>query len=182
MSSQIESPIEYCLLPRKRASDATRPLANVRLASSTPSGSRGLLSLPFDTMSSPDFPLGSTVDVTAGNGGRGVVRFCGATAFAAGKWVGVELNEPKGKNDGTVQGIRYFTCKKNYGVFARPSQVRLVKATPDPRLTASVRLDHLVTTYTRSLRRIAGESTCIKSSKDIKYGTRFYCLSFATRW
>lgn len=84
-------------------------------------------------MASQEFALGAVVDVTAGNGGRGVVRFCGATSFAAGKWVGVELNDMKGKNDGTVNGVRYFSCKMNYGVFARPSQVKLVKATPEPR-------------------------------------------------
>ena len=87
-----------------------------------------------------DFALGAIVDVTAGQGGRGVVRFCGATSFAAGKWVGVELNEPKGKNDGTVLGVRYFTCKPSYGVFARPSQVKLAKVTPEPpRLAPAVR-------------------------------------------
>lgn len=102
---------------------------------------------------SQDFSLGSIVDVTAGNGGRGTVRFCGATSFAAGKWVGVELNDAKGKNDGTVQGIRYFACKPNYGVFARPSQVRLVKATPEPRvLSASVRLSHYLSS-TRVLKQ-----------------------------
>lgn len=91
-------------------------------------------------MSSMEFPLGASVEVTAGNGGRGIVRFCGVTSFAAGKWVGVELHEPKGKNDGTVAGVRYFTCKMNYGVFARPSQVKLAKSTPEPRpLAASVR-------------------------------------------
>ena len=84
-----------------------------------------------------DFALGTQVEVSAGNGGRGVVRFCGATSFAAGKWVGVELAEPKGKNDGTVNGVRYFTCKPSYGVFARPSQVRLAKTTPEPRPLAA---------------------------------------------
>ena len=84
-----------------------------------------------------DPSLGSIVDVPTG---RGVVRFCGSTSFAPGKWIGIELSEPKGKNDGTVAGVRYFTCKPTHGVFARPSQVRSLKATPEPRLASPVRL------------------------------------------
>lgn len=76
-----------------------------------------------------DPPLGSVVEVPTG---RGTVRFCGATAFAPGKWVGLELAQPNGKNDGTVQGVKYFTCKPNYGVFVRPSQVKVISATPEP--------------------------------------------------
>lgn len=39
--------------------------------------------------------------------------------------------EPNGKNDGSVQGERYFDCKPKYGVFVRPSQVQIVEA-PTP--------------------------------------------------
>lgn len=66
--------------------------------------------------------IGSTVEVT-GKGQRGTVAYIGATLFASGKWVGVILDEPKGKNDGTVQGKRYFTCEENHGIFVRQSQV-----------------------------------------------------------
>ena len=55
-----------------------------------------------------DPPLGSIVEIPAG---RGTVRFCGVTSFSPGKWIGIELDEPKGKNDGNVQGVKYFTCK-----------------------------------------------------------------------
>lgn len=67
--------------------------------------------------------IGSIVEIPVG---RGLVRFYGATSFSAGKWVGVELSEPVGKNDGTVQGVKYFTCKPNHGMFLRPSQVKVV--------------------------------------------------------
>lgn len=67
--------------------------------------------------------VGSLVEVI-GKGQRGTVAYVGATLFASGKWVGVILDEPKGKNDGTVQGKAYFTCKENHGIFVRQSQVR----------------------------------------------------------
>lgn len=39
---------------------------------------------------------------------KGTVEFIGNTAFAQGKWVGINLDEPKGKNNGTVQDRQYF--------------------------------------------------------------------------
>ncbi|CAH8856240.1 unnamed protein product [Trichobilharzia szidati] len=77
--------------------------------------------------------VGCRVEVT-GKDVFGTVAFVGATQFSPGKkssvlitdlgkWVGVILDEPKGKNNGTVQGKRYFTCEENFGIFVRPSQV-----------------------------------------------------------
>lgn len=80
-------------------------------------------------MAPTDPPIGAIVEIPAG---RGVVRFCGATSFSAGKWVGVELDEPTGKNDGSVQGVKYFTCKPQHGMFVRPSQVKAIVALPEP--------------------------------------------------
>ena len=66
--------------------------------------------------------VGSRVEVI-GKGHRGTVAYVGATLFATGKWVGVILDEAKGKNDGTVQGRKYFTCDEGHGIFVRQSQV-----------------------------------------------------------
>lgn len=66
--------------------------------------------------------VGSLVEVI-GKGQHGTVAYIGNTLFASGKWVGVILDEAKGKNDGTVQGKRYFTCAENRGIFVRQSQV-----------------------------------------------------------
>lgn len=51
--------------------------------------------------------IGMRVEVT-GKGVQGEVAYFGNTAFASGRWVGVILDEPKGKNNGTVQGKSYF--------------------------------------------------------------------------
>ncbi|WFD20826.1 hypothetical protein MCAP1_003080 [Malassezia caprae] len=56
---------------------------------------------------------------------RGTIRFAGPTQFAPGVWIGVELDEPVGKNDGSVQGVRYFATRMRHGTFIRPAHVRV---------------------------------------------------------
>ncbi|GAA5813625.1 hypothetical protein MFLAVUS_007108 [Mucor flavus] len=99
----------------------------------------------------------------------GTIRFVGTTSFQTGKWVGIELDDPQGKNSGVVQGKRYFECKTNHGVFVRPSQVKIVQQdqlemspsisyergqfapAPDPNLTAARTLQqHLPPSSTSS--------------------------------
>ncbi|KAJ3710081.1 CAP Gly-rich domain-containing protein, partial [Lentinula raphanica] len=72
-------------------------------------------------------PLGAIVELSSGIG-SGVVRFNGYTDFKPGKWIGVELFEQNGKNDGSVGGVRYFSCKggMGHGVFVRASQIKKI--------------------------------------------------------
>ncbi|XP_067844831.1 CAP-Gly domain-containing linker protein 4-like isoform X2 [Heptranchias perlo] len=56
----------------------------------------------------------------------GTLRFCGTTEFASGQWAGIELDEPEGKNDGSICGIQYFCCPVKYGIFAPLSKVSKV--------------------------------------------------------
>uniref|UniRef100_A0A3B5BAX0 Kinesin family member 13B n=1 Tax=Stegastes partitus TaxID=144197 RepID=A0A3B5BAX0_9TELE len=61
--------------------------------------------------------------VTVGSNKSGTVRYVGPTDFAEGTWVGVELEVPAGKNDGSVGGKHYFHCNPGYGVLVRPDRV-----------------------------------------------------------
>ncbi|KAM8946772.1 CAP-Gly domain-containing linker protein 4 isoform 2-T2 [Pelodytes ibericus] len=65
---------------------------------------------------------GSQVLLTSSNE-MGIIRYIGPTDFAPGTWLGLELRNAKGKNDGSVGEKRYFTCKQNHGVLVRPSRV-----------------------------------------------------------
>ncbi|GAK62511.1 tubulin-folding cofactor b [Moesziomyces antarcticus] len=67
----------------------------------------------------------SGTGTTGANQRKGTIRFVGSTKFATGAWVGVEYDEPVGKNDGSVAGERYFTCKPNFGSFVRPDKVQV---------------------------------------------------------
>lgn len=68
-----------------------------------------------------DFEVGERVWV---NGVKpGVVQYLGETQFAPGQWAGVVLDEPVGKNDGAVGGVRYFECPALQGIFTRPSKL-----------------------------------------------------------
>lgn len=57
----------------------------------------------------------------------GTLRFCGTTEFASGQWAGIELDEPEGKNNGSVGKVQYFKCAPRYGIFAPLSKISKAK-------------------------------------------------------
>ncbi|KAK0100652.1 hypothetical protein ONS95_007105 [Cadophora gregata] len=77
-----------------------------------------------------ELAVGQTVQLADGR--IGVVRYVGQTEFADGDWVGVELDSFDGKNDGSVQGQRYFECEPSRGMFLRPSAAVVIQQAPAP--------------------------------------------------
>jgi len=57
------------------------------------------------------------------SGLRGIVRYVGETEFKSGIWVGIELERQQGKNDGSVNNVRYFECRPDFGLFVRERSV-----------------------------------------------------------
>ncbi|KAM4820683.1 CAP-Gly domain-containing linker protein 2 isoform 1-T2 [Thomomys bottae] len=86
-----------------------------------PPGGGGARPAEAGDESTGDFAVGERVWV---NGVKpGAVQFLGETQFAPGQWAGVVLDEPVGKNDGAVGGVRYFECPALRGIFTRPSKL-----------------------------------------------------------
>ncbi|XP_048268345.1 dynactin subunit 1 isoform X1 [Bombus terrestris] len=71
------------------------------------------------------YKVGQRVEVP-GKDCQGVIAYIGHPSFASGKWIGVILDEPKGKNNGTIKGQCYFKCAENHGMFVRQSQLILL--------------------------------------------------------
>lgn len=87
-----------------------------------------------DQATGESFQVGERVWV---NGSKpGYVQFLGETQFAPGQWAGIVLDEPIGKNDGSVAGIRYFQCEALRGIFTRPSKLSRVEGEANGTLTA----------------------------------------------
>jgi dynactin 1 len=76
----------------------------------------------------PDFKPGQIVKLSDGR--KATVRFAGQTNFQVGEWIGVELEEKTGKNDGSVQGERYFDCPTGYGMFVKPMMATIIAQPP----------------------------------------------------
>ncbi|KDR21676.1 Microtubule plus-end tracking protein TIP150 [Zootermopsis nevadensis] len=56
----------------------------------------------------------------------GILRYFGEIEQSPGVFCGVELDEPVGLNDGSVEGVRYFTCRPQHGIIAPVGNVRTV--------------------------------------------------------
>lgn len=68
------------------------------------------------------FKVGDKVSIEPSNL-TGTIKFQGPTKFAKGRWIGVHLDKPEGKNDGSVNGVKYFSCPAGHGIFVKPEAV-----------------------------------------------------------
>ncbi|KAM3603413.1 uncharacterized protein V6R79_021811 [Siganus canaliculatus] len=92
------------------------PMDRLEIISDSEEGDPGATAVLPDWLKEGEF-------VTVGTNKSGTVRYVGPTDFAEGTWVGVELEVPAGKNDGSVGGKHYFHCNPGYGVLVRPDRV-----------------------------------------------------------
>ncbi|KAF4123851.1 tubulin-specific chaperone B [Geosmithia morbida] len=77
-----------------------------------------------------DIAVGKRCRVGANDDRRGEVRYVGEVKEipgGAGPWIGVQLDEPVGKNDGSIAGTRYWGQESTlkHGVFVRPDRVEV---------------------------------------------------------
>jgi len=86
----------------------------------------------------------------------GTIRFVGETSFAAGVWIGVELDAPDGKHDGTVRGHRYYQAPPLSGLFVRP--IHVAKLDEQDAIAAELPLaSRLACDHKRFLKRLLDE-------------------------
>ncbi|XP_052353045.1 CAP-Gly domain-containing linker protein 4-like isoform X1 [Oncorhynchus keta] len=109
----------------------------------------------------PEVRLGERVLVVGQR--TGVVRFYGKTNFAPGFWLGIELDKPSGKNDGSVGGVNYFSCPPKHGVFAPPSRVQRIHGSMD--CLSELSSSRLNRPFAR-IRRSFSTSTAIAAQKE----------------
>ncbi|XP_066262436.1 dynactin subunit 1 [Euwallacea similis] len=105
---------------------------------------------------------------------HGVVAFIGKTNFAPGKWIGVILDEAKGKNDGTVQEVEYFKCDPNHGTFVRENQIQPLDedGKPIPVAKFSERPPSKIAMSRTSTSRMSLASQSLASSRQSLAGSR----------
>lgn len=81
-----------------------------------------------------DMAVGNRCSVAPGDR-RGEVAYLGLVeGLAEGYWVGVRLDEPLGKGDGSKNGKRYFDAPAGYGSFVRPDLVTVGDFPPEMEL------------------------------------------------
>lgn len=96
-----------------------------KLASQNPSAFEPKITANYMEDLCANIKVGDRCEVDPGEK-RGIVKFVGrAESLALGFWVGVQYDEPLGKHDGMVKGVRYFDCPPLHGAMVRPDKVKV---------------------------------------------------------
>ncbi|GAA97054.1 hypothetical protein E5Q_03729 [Mixia osmundae IAM 14324] len=119
-------------LPRpKTPTSAMRKSVGHAVSTPTKTPFRGSTSVqPTDSANVPALSIGDSVRAL---GYEGILRYIGTVDFKPGQWAGLELAPGftgKGKNDGSVQGTRYFECSPLCGIFVPAAKVVAAMAPP----------------------------------------------------
>ncbi|KAK3314737.1 dynein associated protein-domain-containing protein [Apodospora peruviana] len=101
-----------------------------------------------------ELAVGQKIELSDGR--TGTICFVGSTAFAAGDWVGIELDDDSGKNDGSVQGERYFNCDMGRGMFVRPTTVTVLAQPPPKPAAAAKKTSRPSSLFTSGATRASG--------------------------
>jgi len=75
-----------------------------------------------DAAAAQRITVGARCEVAPG-ARRGAVAYVGHIDASPGLWIGVRLDEPLGKHDGSVKGTAYFSAPNLHGTFVRPAAV-----------------------------------------------------------
>ena len=87
----------------------------------------------------------------------GHIAYIGETHFAPGEWAGVALDDPTGKNDGSVGHRRYFYCAPFKGIFARLWRLTRYPLIPDAYRSSSPISSYRSASRTSILRSVSPE-------------------------
>ncbi|OQR98103.1 tubulin-specific chaperone C [Achlya hypogyna] len=103
---------------------------------------------------------------------RGEVAYVGSVeGIPAGDWVGIRLDLPFGKHDGSQSGRRYFDAPALHGVFVRPENVNTSEAFPPLLVVAddlSLEEKVRVVEDARAAQRASSQAKAAASEKDTR--------------
>ncbi|OQR95885.1 hypothetical protein THRCLA_07492 [Thraustotheca clavata] len=102
-------------LPRKR---------KVRISRQPKASSTTTASVSLETKPAPLYAVGDRVLVYDKH--PGAVAYIGSVHYTKGDLIGVVLDEPEGKNNGTLKGKVYFECPEKHGLMVHPHDLRLL--------------------------------------------------------
>lgn len=82
-----------------------------------------------------EFKVGQRIETNTHR--TGIVKYVGPIHVTDGAWLGIDLQEPTGKNDGSLRGERYFECPPQHGLFVKESDIHQIISQPAPKPAAS---------------------------------------------